>query len=90
MNKLLNGIIFVASIYGFFFAIVLAANQRAFFGKETANFLLIPEIVILGLAGLAIFIYKKTKASIGHGCVINFCFMYLSSYRMVCTPRPCL
>jgi hypothetical protein len=61
MNKLLNALIIIAAIYGFFFAIVLAGDQRAFFGKETADFLLIPEIVILGLAGLAIFFIKKQK-----------------------------
>ncbi len=61
MNKLLNGIIFISCIYGFFFAIVLAADQRTFFGKETANFLLILEIVILGITGLAIYFIKKQK-----------------------------
>lgn len=61
MNKLLKGIICIASIYGFFFAMVLAWDQRAFFGKETANFLLIPEIAILCISGLAIFFIKKRR-----------------------------
>ncbi len=60
-NKLLNAILIITAIYGFFFAMILAGDQRAFFGKETANFLLIFEIIILGLTGLAIFFKKKQK-----------------------------
>lgn len=77
MKKLLNAIITISAIYGFFFAIVLAGDQRAFFGKETANFLLIPEIAILGLAGLAMFFIKKQK----HRLTI---VMVLTSVSCVC------
>ena len=77
MNKIFNIIIIITVIYGFFFAIILVADQRAFFGKETANSLLVPEIVVLSLTGLAMFWKKKQKTRLAKAAL-------LTSISLVC------
>jgi len=61
MIKCLKAIIVITVIFGFFHICMLADVQRDIFGTETGNSLLIPEAVILGLFGTAIYFKKKQK-----------------------------
>ena len=61
MIKCLKVITVITVIFGFFHICMLADVQRDIFGEEIGNSLLIPEVVILGLLGIAIYFKKEQK-----------------------------